>query len=185
MAITKPRAAGAQGDSQERLLVEAAQADPNRFAELYEHNFARVYAFVVRRVRDRNLAEDITSEVFHNALAHLASFDWRGIPFSAWLFRIASNLITDQWKRAAKETVEDPPEAASDVTPEEIERAARLFQMVEALPEEQRKVVFSRFSEGKSIREIAREIGRTEGAVKQLQFRGLQTLRTRLGDQNG
>src|SRR6266550_3545624 len=75
----------------ERLLIEAAQRDPSRFAELYEDNFERVYAFIARRVRDRDEAEDLTSEVFHQALANLARFEWRGVPFAAWLFRIAAN----------------------------------------------------------------------------------------------
>ena len=73
----------------ERLLIEAAQRDPSRFAELYEDNFERVYAFIARRVRDRDEAEDLTSEVFHQALANLARFEWRGVPFAAWLFRIS------------------------------------------------------------------------------------------------
>src|SRR2546421_13033851 len=64
----------------ERLLIEAAQRDPSRFAELYEDNFERVYAFIARRVRDRDEAEDLTSEVFHQALANRARFEWRGPP---------------------------------------------------------------------------------------------------------
>src|SRR5947199_4338636 len=86
----------------ERLLIEAAQRDRSRFAELYEDNFERVYAFIARRVRDRDEAEDLTSEVFHQALANLARFEWR-VPFAAWLFRIAANAIVDRAKRAAKE----------------------------------------------------------------------------------
>jgi hypothetical protein len=75
----------------ERLLIEAAQQDPSRFAELYEKNFHRVYAFVARRVRDRDEAEDVTAEVFHEALRSLGRFQWRGAPFAAWLLRIAAN----------------------------------------------------------------------------------------------
>ena len=63
---------------QERLLIEAAQKDPRRFAELYETNFERVYAFIIRRVHDRTEAEDLTSEVFQHALANLSKFEWRG-----------------------------------------------------------------------------------------------------------
>jgi len=74
----------------EQLLVEAAQRDPAKFDELYELHFVRVYAFVVGRVRDRAVAEDVTSEVFHKALANLPSYKWRGVPFAAWLLRIAS-----------------------------------------------------------------------------------------------
>ena len=95
-------------DAAERLLIEAAQKDPGRFAELYEKNFERVYAFIARRVNERAEAEDLTSEVFHQAFANHARFEWRGAPFAAWLFRIARNAIIDRAKRAAKEA-EIPP----------------------------------------------------------------------------
>lgn len=182
MAVGKPGSKGSRQEAQERLLVEAAQKDPSRFAELYESNFARVYVFIARRVRDRAVAEDLTSEVFHKALANLSRFDWRGIPFAAWLLRIAANVVSDQWKRSAREIVNDPPEASMEVNYEEIEDRARLFRLVERLPADQRRVIGMRFAEGKSIREIATEIGRTEGSVKQLQFRGLETLRARLAE---
>ena len=65
----------------ERQLVEAAQRDPSRFGELYEIHFERVYAYVARRVGDRDVAQDVTSEVFHHALANLQRFEWRGAPF--------------------------------------------------------------------------------------------------------
>ena len=81
---------------QEKLLIEAAQQDPRRFAELYEANFERVYAFIVRRVPNRTQAEDLTSEVFHHALANLSRFEWRGVPFAVWLYRIAANAIADR-----------------------------------------------------------------------------------------
>jgi len=177
------RAPGKEAD--ERLLIEAAQKDPARFAELYESNFERVYAYVVRRVGDRAEAEDLTSEVFHHALANLKRFEWRGIPFAAWLFRIAANLISDRWQRQSREDVADGPEqiesaAAKGVEFEEVERRATLFRLVDALPVEQRRVVVLRFVEQKSIKEVAREIRKTEGAVKQLQFRALTSLRTRM-----
>lgn len=177
-------------DSTERRAIEAAQKDPARFAELYENNFERVYAFIARRVRDRNEAEDVTSEVFHQALANLSRFQWRGVPFAAWLFRIAANSIIDRSKRAARETeLPEDFELATEVSTQEIsdeiEQRARLFQLVGALPEDQRRVIGMRFSEEKSIREIANEIGRSEGAVKQLQFRALQNLRARLTDEPG
>lgn len=86
----------------ERLLIEAAQQDPSRFAELYEQNFHRVYAFIARRVHDRAEAEDVTAEVFHQALSNIGRFEWRGIPFAAWLLRIAANTLADRWQRATK-----------------------------------------------------------------------------------
>src|SRR6266404_130651 len=105
----------AAGSADERVLVEAAQRDPAEFEALYELNFERVYAFVAGRVRDRATAEDVTSEVFHKALANLPRYEWRGIPFAAWLLRIAANAIADQFKRTAREfpSPDDPPGAAS------------------------------------------------------------------------
>lgn len=181
--------APAQADA-ERLLIEAAQKDPGRFGELYENNFDRVYAFIARRLRDRNEAEDLTSEVFHHALAGLPRFEWRGVPFSAWLLKIASNAIIDRAKRAAKEQgIPNTLDLPADVNPQEIddeiEQRVRLFQLVDRLPADQRRVIGMRFAEEKSIREIAIALGRSEGAVKQLQFRALQNLRERLSDESG
>ena len=171
-------------EADERLLIEAAQKDPARFADLYEINFERVYAYIVRRVQDRTETEDLTSEVFQQALANLKRFEWRGIPFAAWLFRIASNLISDRWQRAGREVTGDSETMesaqASPVEIEEVERRATLFRLVDSLPAEQKKVVVLRFVEQKSIKEVAREIRKTEGAVKQLQFRALTSLRARM-----
>jgi RNA polymerase sigma-70 factor (ECF subfamily) len=170
-------------EADERLLIEAAQKDPARFAELYENNFERVYAYVVRRVGNRAETEDLTSEVFHQALANLKRFEWRGIPFASWLFRIAANLISDRWQRSGREVADDASLAeaqASTAEIKDVERQATLFRLVDTLPAEQRRVVVLRFVEEKSIKEVAREIRKTEGAVKQLQFRALTTLRTRM-----
>lgn len=185
MALGRPARTSSHEESDERLLVEAAQKNPARFIELYETNFERVYAFVVRRVRNRDAAEDLTSEVFQKALAHLPDFDWRGVPFSAWLIRIASNLVHDHWKRTAREVIEQLPDQESGLDPEQIENSARLFRMLSILPPDQRRVIELRFGAGKSIREIAQDMDRTEGAIKQLQFRGLANLRTRLSEKYG
>src|SRR5262247_2837944 len=167
---------------QERLLIEAAQKDPSRFAELYESNFERVYAFIVRRVQDRHEAEDLTAEVFQHALANLSKFEWRGVPFSVWLFRIAANAIADRWRQFSRQRSEPFSEDDLDQSNwHEIERRATLFQLVNSLPEDQRSVVVKRFVEQKSIRDIAKELGKSEGAVKQLQFRAIERLRARAG----
>jgi len=167
-------------ETDERLLVEAAQRDPRRFADLYELHFHRVYAYVVGRVGRREEAEDVTSEVFHQALAGLQSYQWRGVPFSAWLIRIAANAITDRWRRASHESDDPVPENIEDTNVEDIEQCAALSQLVRKLPEDQRRIVILRFVEQKSIKEIAQETCRTEGAVKQLQFRALKKLRAQM-----
>lgn len=174
-------------DAKERRLIEAAQRDPRCFAELYENNFERVYAFIARRVFDREHAQDLTADVFHNALKNLASFEWRGVPFAAWLYRIAGNAIADRGKRAALHEAmklrEIPlQESSSESDLADVEHRARLFKLVEKLPVDQRRVITMRFAEEKSIAEIANDIGRSEGAIKQLQFRGLQSLRTMVGE---
>jgi RNA polymerase sigma-70 factor (ECF subfamily) len=172
-------------ETRERLLIEAAQKDPSRFAELYEENFGRVWAFVIRRVHDREAAQDITSEVFHQALANVKRFEWRGVPFAAWLYRIAGNAIADHFAKAAREQINERDAAVSPHEIEDIERRASLYRFVDRLPAEQRRVLVMRFGEERSIREIASAIGRSEGAVKQLQWRGLQTLRSRMGTNHG
>ena len=188
MAVGRRAAKGQPEEAQERLLVEAAQEDAGRFAELYEIHFERVYTYVARRVRDRDVAEDLTSEVFHKALANLPRFKWTGAPFAAWLFRIASNIIADRAKRIAREgdisELTDLDET-SQIDLEEVEQSAQLFRLVGQLPADQRRVIVMRFAGEKSIREIASEIGRTEGAVKQLQFRGLESLRAQLSARQG
>ncbi len=164
----------------ERLLIEAAQKDPSHFGELYEEHFERIYAFVARRVSNRQQAQDLTSEVFQQALANIGRFEWRGAPFAAWLYRIASNAIADHFSRTARErSLSQPAEIGNDEI-EEVERRATLFRLVNALPADQRRVIVMRFAEERSIRETAQELGRSEGAIKQLQWRALQKLRAEI-----
>src|SRR5438552_9828059 len=178
-------------EAKERRLIEAAQSDPALFADVYENYFALVYAYVARRARNRDEAEDLTAEVFRKALASLPRFKWRGAPFAAWLFRIASNMIADRSKRAAREVSLDESGApgrggsaqiskgatSQQKDLEDSERRALLFRLVDELAEDQGRVLVMRFAEEKSIREIAGALGRSEGAVKQLQFRALENLR--------
>jgi RNA polymerase sigma-70 factor (ECF subfamily) len=185
----------------EQILVAAAQRDPSHFAQLYESNFDRVYAYVSRRVLTRHDAEDLTADVFHKALRDLPRFEWRGLPFAAWLMGIAAHLLADHWRHAAKRqeisthdleqgdssaeagtsTIIDPKSVGARLTDPKIEQRAMVYRLVSELPPDQRLVVVRRFVEQKSVREIASEFGRSEGAIKQLQFRALHNLRTRIG----
>ena len=175
-------------EAEERRLVEAAQRDTARFGDVYEHYFEIVYAYVARRVRARTEAEDLTAEVFRKALQSLPRFKWTGAPFAAWLFRIASNMIADRSKRAAREgNVRGHEESADPRAPqpqqadlEQSERSAGVSRLVNELAEDQRRVLVMRFAEERSIREIALTLERSEGAIKQLQFRALQNLRAKL-----
>ena len=172
----------------ERRLIEASQRQPPRFAQLYERYFDRVYAFALTRTRDRAAAEDVTAETFRQAFENLPRFQWRGVPFSAWLFRIASNAAADYFKRAARE--ESLTDAAEDQNDSwearliDIDTRARLFALVERLPKAQRRVLLLRFGQEQGIKDIAREMGRSEGAVKLLQHRAMETLRSWVGDWN-
>jgi RNA polymerase sigma-70 factor, ECF subfamily len=187
----------------EQLVVAAAQRDVSCFAELYEKNFARVYAYISRRVQNRFDAEDLTAEVFHEALRTLARYEDRGLPFAAWLLGIAAHLLADRWRHVARQRVlmkedleirgetettvamSDPRSKQGRLADFEIEERALLYQLVDGLPADQQRVVALRFVEQKSVREIAAELGRSEGAVKQLQFRALETLRTRMRSGHG
>jgi len=170
---------GAFGD--EERLVDEAQRDPRRFGVLYERNFDLVYAFVARRVPTRFEAEDVTATVFYKALANLEGFEWRGVPFAAWLVRIAANEISDLRRRSPWTA---PDEVAVEVDYEALERRAFVFREMRSLPPDQRRVLHMRFGEDRPIAEVAALLDRSEGAVKQLQFRALKALRDRMGDAN-
>jgi RNA polymerase sigma-70 factor, ECF subfamily len=177
-------------ETDERILIEEAKRDRRRFGELYELHFERVYAYIGRRVRDRAAVQDLTADVFRKALEGLDRFEWRGAPFAAWLFRIASNAIANHRQRASRETTGsdlEVKEASASVhaVSASIEDRAALYRLVGELPGDQRRVIQMRFAEEKGIREIAEAIGRTEGAVKQLQYRAIQSLRERMGERNG
>jgi len=163
----------------EKMRVEAAQSDPSRFAELYEQNFYKIYAYIVRRVGDRHQAEDLTADVFREALAGIAKFEWRGVPFVAWLTGIASRLLADYWKHSGRETGNPSRESEAAVSTE-VENSTMLFQLVGRLPDAQFRVIHMRFVEQKSMREIAQALGRSEGAVKQLQLRAIESLRAQM-----
>jgi RNA polymerase sigma-70 factor (ECF subfamily) len=127
------------------------------------------------------VAEDVTSAVFEQALTHLSRFEWRGVPFIAWLLRIAANALADHWERAGRDAHDPPPDVPDEREYQDLERRVSLFQLVDRVPVVQRQVIQMRFVEDRSIREIAAALERSEGAVKQLQLRGLDNLRKGMG----
>jgi len=165
---------------EERSFVEAAIYDPAKFAELYRRNVVRVYAFFWVRTRRRDQTEELTAQVFYRAVKGISTFQWRGIPFSAWLFQIARNVLADEMKRLGRES--ELVELSDDIVSPDpaIERRVALAQLVNRLPHDQREVIVMRFARDKSAREIASGLGRTTGAVKQLQLRALKQLRKQL-----
>lgn len=169
----------------ERKLVEAARENPVLFGTLYERHVDAIYAYALHRLRDRTAAEDVVAETFHRALENLDRYEWRGVPFSAWLYRIASNVIAARYRHETPL----PLDAALSVYDEEIgpegsllvgERRSEVRAAVAALPPEQQQAVILRYGQDLRNKEIAYIMGRSEGAIKQLLHRAMQNLQRRL-----
>ena len=166
-------------------LVELARGgDSEAFGQLYDHYQSSVYRFLFYRTRSSTLAEDLTSETFFRALRNMTSFRWQGKDFGAWLMTIARNLATDHFKagRTRLELTTEDMGAHDDATegPESLVLAGLtnelLLEALGQLPDEQRDCLVMRFLQGMSIAETADVLGRSEGAVKQLQLRGVRNL---------
>jgi RNA polymerase sigma-70 factor (ECF subfamily) len=171
-------------------LVELAQGgDADAFGLLYERYVDLVYRYIYVRVGTAHLAEDLTSETFIRALRRIDSFSWQGKDIAAWFVTIARNLITDNAKSARfrmEVTTADMVDADRRVDGPENEvlahlRDTRLFEAIKALKPEQGECVVLRFMQCLSLAETALVIGKSEGAVKQLQLRALRALHRELG----
>ena len=166
-------------------LVELARGgDCEAFGMLYDHYHLAVYRFVYYRVGSVTVAEDLTSETFFRALRSMGSFRWQGKDFGAWLMTIARNLTTDHFKAGrtrleyATEDMsphDEPTEGPESSVLASLTNEALLSALTE-LPHEQQECLIMRFLQGLSIAETAQVLGRTEGAVKQLQLRGVRNL---------
>lgn len=182
-------ATSSEDDEAERsrliALVELArQGDADAFGLLYDHYQGSVYRFLFYRTRSSTLAEDLTSETFFRALRSMTGFRWQGKDFGAWLMTIARNLATDHFKagRTRLELATEDMGQHDDATegPEAAVLAGLtneiLLQALTELPTEQRDCLVMRFLQGMSIAETAAVLGRSDGAVKQLQLRGVRNL---------
>jgi RNA polymerase sigma-70 factor, ECF subfamily len=166
-------------------LVELARGgDSEAFGMLYDHYNASVYRFIYYRVGSVALAEDLTSETFFRALRSMSSFKWQGKDFGAWLMTIARNLTADHYK-AGRTRLEFATEdmGAHDSATEGPENSVlasltneALLEALGELPPEQQECLIMRFLQGLSIAETAKVLGRSDGAVKQLQLRGVRNL---------
>lgn len=165
------------------LVRRAREGDQQAFAQLYEENFARIYRYIALRIGDRMEAEDMTQQVFLNALRSISSFKWQGIPFVGWLFRIARNQVIDHHRKKTKETITDLDErmVSNEENPEiVVERHIEMERILAAsrrLTEDQRQVISLRFAGGLSIVEVAQVMGKSQGAVKALQHSAIAALR--------
>jgi RNA polymerase sigma-70 factor, ECF subfamily len=177
---------GAADEVDEGALVAAAKRDPREFGPLYELYVDRIYRFAYRRVGTHHEAEDITAQTFQQALQALPAYEWRGLPFGAWLFRIAGNIINRRGRTSGREVaVEDVTVFSgyeeTDDDPADLawrsEEAGELAEKIKQLPPDQQRVLVLKFSHGMKNREIGDLMGRSEGAIKQLVHRALVSLR--------
>lgn len=169
---------------EERRMIEAAQRNRADFAPLYERYVDQIFAYIFTMTRNRELAEDLTAATFAKALEELPRFKWRGVPYSAWLYRVAANNVSHSRRRPGWIELDGQFAADSDHEFEAVENQDREQEVrshVAALPAEQRQAVVLRFAGDLSNREIAEIMRKSEGAVKLLTFRALTTLRKKLG----
>jgi RNA polymerase sigma-70 factor, ECF subfamily len=173
-----------------QLIQRAQQGDLAAVSELYNLHVNRIYQYVRYRTGDDQTAEDITAEVFLRAIESLAAYHDQGVPFIAWLYRIAHARVVDYWrssKRRQTAPLDDPLlqdglVAVDDAIDIDFLQHRSLWAALRQLTDDQQNVVVLKFVQGLSNAEIARLMGRTEGAIKALQRRALEAL-ARLLDQ--
>ena len=168
---------------EESLVRRAQQHDQTALTQIYEENFDRIYRYIVFKIGERTEAEDMTQQVFLSAFKSISSYKWKGVPFSAWLFRIAHNRIVDFLRKKAKRlTVPlDESLASGGSNPGlEAERNLEIADLVAAarqLTDAQQEVISLRFAGGLPIAEVARIMGKSQGAIKALQHSAVAALR--------
>jgi len=170
-----------------RLVERAQQGDRQALEELYLMHFDRIYSYLQMSVGNRHDAEDLTNQTFVKMLESIERFEWRKVPVSAWLFRIAHNLAMDHFRsRRRWQPEEDPPEplGAEERSAEEealhsIGRQSML-EMIEDLSQDQQQVLTLKFVFNFSNGEVATILGKSEGAIKSLQHRALGSLQRQL-----
>jgi RNA polymerase sigma-70 factor (ECF subfamily) len=170
-------------EEERRWITQAMTGDSGAFARLYDSYVDALYRFAYFRVGDQFTAEDLTSQVFLKAWEKLDSYEMRGLPFGAWLFRISRNLIADHFRSHRETASLDADDAvtvaASDDVDGEVSQKVdteRLLAKLKGLTEEQQQVLMLKFVEGLATDEIAAVMGKNAGAIRALQMRGLQSL---------
>ncbi len=167
------------------VLVHASQGDQEAFGVLYERYVDKIYSYVYYRTGNPHDAEDLTARVFFRAMRHIGNYQDRGLPFSAWLYRIAHNLVAN-WHRDNSRRREIPLDESftiqhKDEHPEvailKIEAHENLLRLIRRLPPERQELLILKFVENLSNAEIGQIMGRTEGAIKSLYHRTLLALR--------
>lgn len=168
----------------EELVGAARDRDRGAVARLFDRYYDAVYRYAFARLGNATDAEDAAAETFVAMVRSLPSFRWRGVPFEAWLFRIAMSKVVDIARHRSRVRTSDailPDAIDRDADPARVvaaeESRRQLVAAVDGLPRDQRDVVMLRFFLGRSVRETAEHLGRSEGAIKQLQLRALARLR--------
>jgi RNA polymerase sigma-70 factor (ECF subfamily) len=170
---------------EDEVILRAAEGDTEAFSFLYERYVMRIYNYIYYRTGNPYEAEDLTSRVFHRALGHIHHYSNRGVPFSAWLYRIAHNLVAN-WHRDNSRRNEVPLEDQANLPhrsehPEHTlvdnQELEGLLRVIRRLPAERQQLLILKFVEGMSNAEIAQIMLRSEGAIKSLYHRTLITLR--------
>jgi RNA polymerase sigma-70 factor (ECF subfamily) len=177
--------------NEEEVLISASRGDREAFGVLYERYVERIFNYVYYRTGNQHDAEDLTARVFQRAMNHIHSYTDRGVPFSAWLYRIAHNLVAN-WHRDRSRRQEIPLSEVPVVPSKEDRPEASLvrsqeqdslLRFIRQLPPERQTLLILKFVENLSNAEIGQIMGRSEGAVKSLYHRTLLSLRDQLGDQ--
>jgi len=176
------------GSEEAQLLAAAQQFDAEALSELYDRYEAKIYTYIYRRCGEQVVAEDLTAQVFLKMLESIRDGKSWHSSFSGWLYRIAHNLVIDHYRRRDRQpsvNIDDAPPTAADVedpveTAEMNIDAERLRAAIRRLTDDQSEVISLRFLEGYSIAEVAEMVGRSEGAVKALQYRAVAALRSLL-----
>lgn len=173
--------------NEESLVKRAQQHDQVALTQLYEENFDRIYRYIVIKIGDRTEAEDMTQQVFLNAIQSISSYKSQGMPFSSWLYRIAHNQIVDHLRKKSRRILvplDETLPANEDDPKHTVEQKIEIEEVVAASKEltaAQQEVISLRFGGELSIAEVAQAMGRSEGAVKALQHSAISALRKALG----
>ena len=172
--------------NEESLVRRAQQHDQDAFAQLYEEYFDKIYRYIAFKIGNKTEAEDMTQRVFLNAIKSISSFRWRGIPFSAWLFRIAHNQVVDYLRKKAKHATTSLDEVLvsngnnPQLVAEQNLDIERLLLATKRLTQAQREVISLRFASELSIAQVARVMAKSQGAIKALQHSAIVALRKTL-----
>ncbi len=178
--------------NEEDVLARASQGDKDAFGALYERYAERIFNYVYYRTGNQHDAEDLTARVFQRAMNHIRNYTDRGVPFSAWLYRIAHNLVANWHRNRSRKqeiAIDDLPvlPTKGDHPERNLVRSQEqdaLLRMIRKLPPERQNLLILKFVENMSNAEIGKIMGRSEGAVKSLYHRTLLALRDQLEDQN-